>query len=235
MKRKFNIPLLLIPLLLIMLLASTSIVMADGSGGGHDQTETVNGYTFTLNLDTPVNVGENLVSLKITDPTGMPVIGAIVEISLEEMSPNHEGNHAETDPVAHETAAHDVESHDAGQGMAGMDMAKTPTPDNDKQINSMVLVDPMAAHAEMGMIALGASSLSGEYTGTLDFESEGEMVLKVHATIGGELLQVNFPINIEHSPAGAIALGSFGVVNIAILISAYFLKKTPSQTNFPKR
>ena len=86
---------------------------------------------------------------------------------------------------------------------------------------------PAESHDQMGMVALTAGHESGEYEGQLSIESEGDLIIRVHLTVDGKLMEVDFPLHVAKSNTGAIILGSFFAVNIALIAAAVVMKPKP--------
>lgn len=219
--------LLLFSLVFLLSLALPTSAQADGGEGGVTFTQTVNGYTVKLVFQDPAIVGENPIHVQILDAAGIPLTGADVEVSLEEAeSADHEeaAPSAETgmsgmgeSPTAMPTSAPDA--------MSGMNSSAdpTPTPASMSNINSMSPVS--SEHDQMGMVALEPGAENGEYEGELAIESDGEMTVRAHITIQGELMEVDFPLHVAKSSTGAVVLTTFASINAVILGAAFVIKQ----------
>jgi hypothetical protein len=228
MKKLASKALLLLTASLLILLALPAGVLA----GGGELTQTVDGYQVTLVFEKPAFVGENQIRVLVKDAMNLPVSQADLEVSVEEA----EAEHAEAAPTAETGAmsgmgAQPTPETGAMSGMGGMSaqptaevgtMSAVPAP----EIGTMTSDEP-AGHAQMGMVALTAGQTSGEYRGTISIESDGDQLLRVHLTVAGKLMEVDFPLQVAKSKTGAIALGSFFAVD-AVLIAAAFVMKSKS-------
>lgn len=238
---KHSLPLILLLLIaaLMTALALPTPALADGGEGGLTFTQTINGYTVNLVFQTTPVVGKNPIHLQILDAAGTPVTGADVEISIEKAEADDHGDEenrgAETDHEE-ESSSNAEEGHteeaptsvpDSMPGMGEMGSEATSTPDAMSSINSMspVEVDPSAEHEEMGMTTLEPGHEAGEYEGELVIENDGDLVIRAHIAMQGELLEADFPLHVEKSNAGAIVLGLFATINTAILGAAFVFKQ----------
>jgi hypothetical protein len=226
MKRSLPTFLILLSAILITALILPTPALADGGEGGLTYTQTINGYTVHLVFQKPAFVGENPIHIQILDAAGMPITGADVEVSLEEAE---SADHEEAAPSA-ETGMSGMEASptamptSAPEAMSGMNSGAdpTPTPASMSSINSM---SPVASeHDQMGMVALEPGHKDGEYEGELAIESEGELVVRAHITIQGELMEVDFPLHVAKSKTGAIVLASFFGLNAMIIAAAVVMK-----------
>ena len=69
---------------------------------------------------------------------------------------------------------------------------------------------------------------SGEYSGAIEVETEGEWLIAVRLKTQEEQVAAEFPVNIPHPKNGLIVLLSFLTVNLAV-ISAAALRKFKTQ------
>ena len=240
--------LLLLGAILLIALALPASALADGGGeDGLEFTQTINGYTVTLVFEKPAFVGENPIHIQIMDAAGMPVTGADVEVSLEVSLEEAESDHEETETSAESGMPGMDESPTvmptsvpaAMPGMGGMGespvVAPTSTPASTPSINSMSPVDPEAEHEQIGMVALAAGHEDGAYEGEISIESDGDMVVRAHLTIQGELMEVEFPVHVAKSNTGAIILASFFTVNVALIAAAVVMKRKPLSVTLLKK
>jgi len=235
MKRSLPTILILLSTILMAALILPTPALADGGEGGLTYTQTINGYTIHLVFQKPAFVGENPIHIQILDAAGMPITGADVEVSLEEPASHAE---AETAPTATSQSVMSgmganptmmpTSAPDSMSGMGGSPaVAPTSTPASMSNINSMSPVS--SEHDQMGMVALEPGAENGEYEGELAIESEGELVVRAHITIQGELMEVDFPLHVEKSKTGAVVLSTFGFINAVILGAAFVLKQKSSK------
>jgi hypothetical protein len=125
---------------------------------------------------------------------------------------------------------------DAMSGMGGSPAATpTSTPAAMSSINSMSPVNPEAEHEQMGMAALAAGHEDGEYEGEISIESDGDLAVRAHLTIQGELMEVEFPLHVAKSSTGAIVLASFFTVNVALIAAAVVMKRRPVSVTLSKK
>lgn len=211
---KFSLPTILFLLIapLAVSLALPGSALADGGEGGLTLTQTVSGYTVNLIFQSAPAIGENPIHIQILDAAGMPVSGADVEVSLEAA----ESGHAE--------APTEIPA-DSPASMPGMDMETASTPAAMSNVNSMSPVNPSAAHEAMGMTALEPGAESGEYKGELALESDGDLAVRAHITLQGKLMEVDFPLQVAKSNAGASALAVYASINAIILGTAFVVKQ----------
>lgn len=246
MKKPVSKILLLLGAILLIALALPASALADGGGeDGLEFTQTINGYKITLVFEKPAFVGENPIHIQILDAAGMPVTGADVEVSLEVSLEEAESDHEETETSA-ETGMPGMDESptvmptsapDAMPGMGGMGASPAPTstPASTPSINSMSPVNPEAEHEQTGMVALAAGHEDGEYEGEISIESDGDLVVRAHLTIQGELMEVDFPVHVAKSNTGAIVLGSFFAINVALIAAAVVMKPKPLSVTLSKK
>lgn len=222
-----------LPLILFLLIAAlmTALVLpsparADGGESGLTFTQTIDGYTVKLVFQSAPVVGENPIHIQILDAAGMPVSGADVEVSIEKVESAHDEA---------ESSAPTEMPTSAPAAMSGMGTEATPTPAAMSNVNSMSPVDPSAAHDAMGMTALTAGAESDEYEGELAIESDGDLAVRAHITIEGSLMEVDFPLHVAKSKAGAIVLGVYASVNAVILGAAFVLKQKSGSAKLSKK
>ena len=222
-------------ILLIALLALPVGVRADGGTDENGMTQTVDGYEVTLVFEKPAAVGENQIRVFVKDAMNMPVSQADLEVSLVEAEAEHveaEDEHAEEQPTAE------------AETMSGMsDMSAQPT----AEIGTMSSMSPAAegemavmsaepaGHDQMGMVALAAGHETGEYEGEIAIVSDGDQIIRIHLTVNGKLMEVNFPLHVAKSNTGAIVLGSFFAVNIALIAAAIVMKPKSVSVDLSKK
>jgi hypothetical protein len=155
-----------------------------------------------------------------------------------------EAEHVETEPTA-ETgtmSGMDVQPTALAGTMSGMSaqpttevgtmsgMSAQPT----AEIGTMTSDQP-AGHDQMGMVALAASHASGEYEGQVSIESDGDQTIRVHLTVAGKLMEVDFPIHVAKSKTGAIVLSSFFAVDIVLIAAAVVMKRKSVSVDLSKK
>jgi hypothetical protein len=199
MKRLAHKTPLLITITLLFLLIVQVTVFADGGENGF--TQNVHEYQVSLIFEKPVVVGENPIHVHIHSAEGMPVSHAEVHVSLVEIEANH--TDAETK----------ISQHGEMPGMSGMS----------EQPHSA----PSSAHNEMEMVRLEDRHESGEYAGEITIDQAGECAVRVHLTIQGELIEVDFPLSVPSSQSGVGILAGFFAVNTAIIAAALIIKHRP--------
>ena len=203
MKRIFYKACLLIAVILLLLVAAPITVLADSGGGENEFTQTVSGYEVTLVFENPVTVGENQIHVRVSDAHHAPISNADVEVSVVE----GEAEHTEAEPTA---------KYDETASMSGM-----------SEMSEQPAEAPAEEHEEMDMIALEASHESGEFAGEIVIGGAGDWLIRVHLTIQGELVEVDFPVNVASHQNGAGILVVFFTLNAAIIGTALILKPKP--------
>jgi len=192
----------------------------------------VNGYHVSLGFIAEIKAGENEVHVKILDPEGLAVDPTTVEIMtmrMEEATHGEDESHGatETEPTSEhddmpgmemQPASVPIEPSIGHDSMPGMEMETEPAIES---------THSMAADSYDGsaITVLEHHMESSEYKGLLNFERSGEWNLVVHFTVGGELLEVDFPVTVVGviSRYGVLA-GIFGL-NVAIVSAAALVKR----------
>jgi hypothetical protein len=205
MKRFLHITLTLL-VMVGMMSANPSAVLASEGDDEHALEMEVNGYHVTLDSQNDWKKGENTIVVTLMDSMGMPVQGADVEILIAAKSDEHA--EPEMAPV-----------HDAEQGhstMPGMDMGEP-----------AVEMSDMPAHEEEAVnpILLRASEEEGVYVAETHLESSGAHEMSVMFHVNGEMLQADFVVEILGVLSKAIVLWSFVAINVVLIASAGILKK----------
>lgn len=199
---------ILLPMLIILMLVLVTPLSAQADGEEDAFTQTVNGYQVALMFAEDPAVGENQIHVQIHDAMDMPVGDAMVEVTLAPVAEEHLSEAQESsshddmpgmDMTTTEPSAHD--------GMSGMDMAEPAT------------VHEASAHDEMQAVLLEPAHESGEYSGEMHIELAGEWIVRVHLTVQGEVMEVDFPLIVKSSSRNGLLAG-FAGVNILILIVA---------------
>lgn len=90
--------------------------------------------------------------------------------------------------------------------------------------------EPQAAHEDMLMMKFEEGHESGEYAGEIIFESAGDWIIRLHLTLLGEFIEVDFPLSIASSRNSSGILATFFAVNTMIILAAILLKPK-SKTN----
>jgi hypothetical protein len=185
-------------LVIAILLLTPTTAFADGGEGGY--VVTANGYQVELIFKGPVVIGENEFHIQITDSMGMPVPNAEVEVSA--MPSEGMTEHGEDEEMATEVPS------------TGVMKPNEPAADEHSEEALTIMLEPTME--------------SGEYAGELHFETSGEWMFNVHFTIGGEAIEVDFPIEIARALGlnYAVLAGFFGI-NGAVIATAAFLKRKP--------
>jgi len=216
MKRFAHKTSLLFSAILLLTLALPVSALADGGSGGNEFTQTVKGYRVTLVFEKSAAVGENQIHVSVRDAMNMPVPQADLEVSVVEGLVEH----VEAAPTAEAATM---------PGMGGISAQPT------AEIASMSVMKPAGDHDQMGMVALAAGPESGEYAGEIAIEGDGDQTVRVHLTIAGELMEADFPLHVPKSNTGAIVLGSFFAVNIALVAAAVVMKPKPVAVTLSKK
>ena len=170
----------------------------------------VNGYHVSLGFIAEIKAGENAVHVQILDPEGLPVDSTEVKIMTMRME---EDAHGENESHG----ASETEQTSVHNNMPGMNMETEPAIES---------THSMETGSHQGSIILLEHHIEdSEYKGVLNFDNSGEWNVVVHFTVGGELLEVDFPVTV----VGAISkygvlVGIFGL-NVAIVSAAAIAKR----------
>ena len=224
---------------MLFCLALPISTLADGGTADHEITQTVNGYHVSLIFENPAFVGENPVHVLVKDTMYMPVTGADLEIGVVEAH----ADPTEAEPTAEAKAmtgmggmnAQPTAEAKAMTGMGGMDAQPTAEAKAMTGMGGMEDVQTDQSHDQMGMVALSAGPDSGEYHGEVTIESDGDLMVRVHLTVADVLTEVDFPVHVARSNAGAIILGSFFAVNVALIAAAVVMKPKPLSIDLSKK
>src|SRR6185503_14733896 len=100
--------------------------------------------------------------------------------------------------------------------MPGMDMGEAEPEPSEASAHEEELAAPLA---------MTESHERGEYTVTTQLESSGEHDVQVFFHVNGEMLQVNFIVDVTGTSSKTIVLWGFVVVNVGLVASAGILKK----------
>jgi hypothetical protein len=214
MKRFLHIPLVLL-LAIVLAFSNSSAVLADGNDGGHTLEMEVNGIHVSLANQNEWKRGENTIIVTLTDSSGSPVNNANVEVLI---GPEVKEEHAAAED-SHD-ASETTSAHGAEQGhssMPGMDMDEPPTETHQ-----------MPAHGE-GNNPLPSEELGdhGIYVVETHLESSGSHEVTVIFHVNGEMLQVDFVVQIPGVLSKTIVLWSFVAINVVLITSAGILKRQP--------
>lgn len=86
--------------------------------------------------------------------------------------------------------------------------------------------DGMEKDAPM-MIDLKDGSQKGEYTGMVNFKSQGDWIVTATYTVQGQEKNVTFNVNVKSAGPNLFVIGSFaGIVVIIIAVAAIYKKKS---------
>jgi hypothetical protein len=192
-----------------LLLAFPVTALADGDGHGNEKE--VDGYHVKLIFAEPAQVGENQFHIQVTDPMGMPVTGAEVEVAAMPV----EGM-AEMDMATEEPSIGVMTSNNSMNMVSETPEAGVMKPNKSTDEHS----------ADSITVVLDAAQESGEYMGKVAFKHSGEWMFNVHFTVNGETKAVEFPFDVAR-PLGlnyGILAGFIGI-NAVVITSAAVLKK----------
>jgi len=205
MKRFLQITLTLLILITIVSANPSSVLASEGDDGNALEME-VNGYHVTLASQNDWKKGENTIVVTLMDSMGMPVQSAEVEVLIAAKSDEHAEEEVE--------AAHGAEPEHSA--MPGMDMGEP-----------VLEASDMPAHDEetANPILLSESGEDGVYVVETHLESSGIHEVDVMFHVNGEMLQADFVVEILGVLSKTIVLWSFVVVNVALLASAGLMKK----------
>jgi hypothetical protein len=210
MKRFLHITTTLLSILVILFASPTNVLASEGDGEPQFEIE-VNGYHVGLSSNNQWIKGENTLVVTISDSMGMPVSDAEVEILLTSRSDAHAEPDGHAEP---ESETHTAESsHDS---MAGMDMGGSEPEPSDVSAHEQEVAGPLA---------MTESHEHGEYTVTTHLESSGKHDVQVFFHVDGEMLQVDFVVNVTGRSSKTIILWGFVLINVGLVASAGVLKK----------
>jgi hypothetical protein len=204
MKGFLHITLTLLIMIAIVSATPSSVLASEGDDE-HALEMEVNGYHVTLDSQNDWKKGENIIVVTLMDSMGMPVQGADVEILIAAKS----AEHAEPETEA---------AHGAEQGhssMPGMDMGEPAVEAADMPAHDEEMTNPISLSESEG----------GVYVIETHLESSGPHEMSVMFHVNGEMLQADFVVEILEVLSKAIVLWSFVAINVVLIASAGILKK----------
>jgi hypothetical protein len=211
MKRFLHITLTLLIMIAIVSATPSSVLASEGDDGNALEME-VNGYHVTLDSQNDWKKGENTIVVTLMDSIGMPVQDADVEILIAAKSDEHaeaEGEHAEPETES---------AHGAEQGhssMPGMDMSEPAVEASDMPAHDEEMINPISLSESEG----------GVYLIETHLESSGPHEMSVMFHVNGEMLQADFVVDILEVLSKAIVLWGFVAINVVLIASAGVMKK----------
>jgi hypothetical protein len=204
MKRFIHITLTVLIMIIIVSANPSSVLASEGDDGNALEME-VNGYHVTLDSQNDWKKGENTIVVTLMDSMGMPVQSADVEILIAAKSDEHA--EPEMEPA-----------HGAEQGhssMPGMDMGEPAVEASDMPAHDEEMTNPISLSESEG----------GVYLIETHLESSGTHEVSVMFHVNGEMLQADFVVDILEVLSKAIVLWSFVAINVVLIASAGILKK----------
>jgi hypothetical protein len=193
--------------IMTILFANPYAVLANEGDGGHGLEKEVNGYHVTLTSQNAWVRGENTVVVTLADSMRMPVSKAYVEILITPKSDEHaeslHGTEPQQDAISDMDMGHD---HAPATETPGM-----PTHEEENE-NPKAMME---------------SDEPGIYMLETSLESSAEHDVHVMFHVNGEMLQADFVVQVSGTSSRAVVLWSFGVINVALIISASIMKKRP--------
>jgi len=191
-------------LIISIVFANPGTVLASEGDGGHGLEVEINGYHVTLSSENDWVKGENIILVTLEDSMGMPVSNADVEILIAPKVDEH---------VEEDTHGAEEQSPNS---MPGMDMGEPET-------------STLPAHDEETIepVAMTESHEHGVYVLETHLESSGAHEVQVFFHVNGEMLEVDFIVDVPGMASKTIVLWGFLVVNIGLVASASLLKKQP--------
>ncbi len=202
MKQFLHVTTILFAMVTLLFASPTTVLANEGDGEPQFEME-VNGYHVGLSSANEWIKGENTIVVTISDSMGMPISDANVEILLTPKVVKHT-----------EEDAHSAEpSHDT---MPGMDMGEAEPEPSEVPAHEEEVASPLA---------MTESHEHGEYTITTHLESSGEHDVQVFFHVNGEMLQVNFVVDVTGTSSKTIVLWGFVMINVGLVASAGVLKK----------
>ena len=181
---------------LMAILMPTGLALATSSEGGFEQE--VDGYHVQLVFEGHPKTGSNEVGVRITDPGGNPLLGAVVEVSLGPAAEGHQEMEAEG--MAEDHGEMEAEVHEETGGHS--------------ESKSVLLT----ATGEEGLYS-GEISFSepGDWFVSVRILLEDEMVEK----------ELSFPVDVVASGPPWVVLSGFFGINLIVVAVAGFLKRKP--------
>lgn len=198
-------------LMTVLTLANPVPSLADEGKGGHSLEVEVNDFHVTLSNQNKWVKGENVVIVTLLDVMGMPVSGAEVDILI---TPKQADSHAESELDSHGDSQTDVHgSEPSHESVSDMDDHEGASPD-------------VMAHDEETVtpLVMTESHEHGEYVTEAYLEKSGEHVVQVFFHVNGEMMQADFLVNVPGIASKTLALWSFLLINVGIVVTAGVMK-----------
>jgi len=189
--------------LLILMLPGTALASSESE---ESTMVTVGGYYVSLVVSKPFKTGGNPFHLQILDEMAEPVGGAQVKISATPSSamPANDTQHQMENMENMENGADEMSGMRGMQhDMPNMDAAPTYTSANDM------------------------SGQPGDYAGIIAFSAAGPWVLKAHFSIDGQVLDAEFPVDVEASSSAFAILAWFIFLNAVLIWAASISRQKP--------
>lgn len=202
MKQFLHVTTILFVMFTLLFASPTAVLANEGDGEPQFEME-VNGYRVGLSSENEWIKGENTIVVTIADSMGMPVSDGDVEILITPKVVEHTEEDTRTAEPSHNT-------------MPGMDMGQAEPEPSEVRADEEKVAAPLA---------MTESHEHGEYTVTTHLGSSGEHEFQVFFQVNGEMLQVNFVVDVTGTSSKTLVLWGFVMINVGLITSAGVLKK----------
>jgi len=202
MKQFLHVTTILFVMFTLLFASPTAVLANEGDGEPQFEME-VNGYRVGLSSENEWIKGENTIVVTIADSMGMPVSDGDVEILI-------------TPKVVEHTEEDTRAAEPAPNTMPGMDMGQAEPEPSEVRADEEKVAAPLA---------MTESHEHGEYTVTTHLGSSGEHEFQVFFHVNGEMLQVNFVVDVTGTSSKTLVLWGFVMINVGLITSAGVLKK----------
>jgi hypothetical protein len=214
---------------LMAMLLPTGQSLATGSEGWIEKE--VDGYHVQLVFEEHLKTGPNEIEIRITEPGGSPLWGAVVEVSTEPAAEEHAASNPDANSEMMDNGHTDsptmeghVETESEADGHQDMAMggASEGHPDMEVEVH-----EAAGGHHEAESMLLTEVGEEGRYTGQISFSEAGNWYLSVQIRMDEETAEkeLGFPVDVvASSPPWGVISGFLGI-NLSIVAAAGFLKR----------
>ena len=180
--------------------------LAHGESGG---TLIIGGYQVSLGFTEPAKAGQNLFHVQLLDGMGLPAKGAQVTLSAR-------------------PAASAQPAQGSMEGMAGME-GMTSMGGSANTMGGMGGMHGMSHGPAAVPVQVNANETDTEYSGVITFSAPGHWTLITHATVNGQMLMADFPVDVAggSSAYALTVLTRFIGLNALIIWAASITKRKP--------
>jgi hypothetical protein len=240
---------------LMAMLLPSGLTLATGSDDGFEQE--VDGYHVQLIFDGQPKTGPNEIGIRITDPTGGPLVGAGVEVlpvlaagehtvSGTESHGDVQGEHAEVQSETHNQPGEAMENghsnspemevhgeagsaEEGHQEMQNESMAAGHSEAEGHLEMEAEVHEETGSHSESKNVLLKTSGEAGFYSGKISFSEPGDWFISVRILLEDEMVEkeLSFPVDVIASGPPWGVLSGFFGINLIVVAVAGFLKRKP--------